>query len=156
MIHESVTVYDAGAYLCPKLDPGFRLASDNGAEMRLVDAYNAVGAGADVLLEHHLLLLEHFECRFEASVVMSVETREEICGMPAEEIKKCLKVSLQATYLHLFGLADEFLALALFLGQLEERLAGFHAVRLWFLCLVASAELVKQAVYQLAAVFQKI
>ena len=87
---------------------------------------------------------------------MSVEAHEEICGMPAEEIKKCLKVSLQATYLHLFGLADEFLALALFLGQLDERLASFRAVRLWLLGIVASAELVKQAVYQLAAVFQKI
>ena len=30
--------------------------------MRLVDADGVVGAAADILLEHHLLLLVHLEC----------------------------------------------------------------------------------------------
>lgn len=53
-------------------------------------------------------------------------------------------------------LVDKFLPLTLFLGQRDEVLACFHAVGPRLLGLVAGAELVKQAVYQFAAVFQKV
>lgn len=53
-------------------------------------------------------------------------------------------------------LVDKLLPLTLFLGQRDEGMACFHAVGTSLLDLVAGAELVKQAVCQFAAVFQKV
>ena len=156
MVDISVTVHDAGADLSPELHLGFRLAPDNGTEVRLVDADDAVGAPADVLVEHLLLLLVHLERSLEALVVMPAEAREEMARLLAKEIKECQQVSLQAAKLDQFHLVDELLSLTFLLGQRDEGLSSFHAAGLRLRGLVAGAELVKQAVYQLAAVFQKI
>ena len=67
-----------------------RLSSDNGAEMRLVDADDAVSATADILLEHHLLLLVHLECCLQALVVMAAETRKKTVRLFAQKIEKYL------------------------------------------------------------------
>ena len=45
--------------------------------MRLVDADDAVGASADVLIKHLLLLLVHLEHRLETLAIMPAEAREE-------------------------------------------------------------------------------
>ena len=71
------TVHDAGANLRSELDLGFRLALDNGTEVRLVDADDAVGASTDVLIKHLLLLLVHLERRLETLAIMPAEAREE-------------------------------------------------------------------------------
>ena len=92
-----------------------RLSSDNEAEMRLVDADDAVGAAADILLEHHLLLLVHLEHCPQALVVMTADARQKMDRLFAQEIKKYLEISLQTTYLGQFCLADKFLPLAFFL-----------------------------------------
>ena len=68
-----VTAHDAGTNLCPELDLGLCLAPDNGTEMRLVDADDAVGTSADVLLEHHFLLFIHLERCLKTLVVMTAE-----------------------------------------------------------------------------------
>ena len=65
-----------------------RLSSDNGAEMRLVDADDAVGAAADILLEHHLLLLVHLECCLQALVILAAETRKKTARLFAQKIEK--------------------------------------------------------------------
>lgn len=63
---------------------------------------------------------------------------------------------------HLISLADgsllvnEFLPLAFLLNQPDEGLADIRAVGLRFLHLVTCAELIKQAVYQSAAVLQQV
>lgn len=127
MVHISVTVHDTGSDLRPKLDLGFCLAPDNGAEMRLVDADDAVGAAADILLEHHLLLLVHLEHCPQALVVMAAETRKKMDRLFAQEIKKYLEISLQTTYLGQFCLADKFLPLAFFLiSKMNARLASIR------------------------------
>ena len=157
MVHISVTVHDTGPDLRTKLDLGFCLAPDNGAEVRLVDTDDAVGAAADILLEHHLLLRVHLEHCPQALVIMAAEARKKIARLLcAQKIKKYLEISLQTTYLGQFCLADKFLPLAFFLDQQDERTPGFHTVSLWFPDLVTCTELVKQAVYQLAAVLQKV
>lgn len=113
--------------------------------MRLVDADGAVGAAADILLEHNLLLLVHLECCLQAHVVMAAETRKKTARLFAQKIKKYLEISLQTTYLGQFCLADKFLPLAFFLDQQDERTPGFHTVSLWLPELVTCTELVKQA-----------
>ena len=45
--------------------------------MRLVDADDAVGASADVLVKYLLLLRIHLERRLETLAIMSAEAREE-------------------------------------------------------------------------------
>ena len=70
-----------------------RLSSDNGAEMRLVDADDAVGAAADILLEHHLLLLVHLECCLQALVILAAETRKKTARLFAQKIEKYLCIS---------------------------------------------------------------
>ena len=77
MVDVGVTVHDAGANLRTELDLGLRLAPDNRTEVRLVDADDAVGASADVLIKHLLLLLVHLERRLEALAIMPAEAREE-------------------------------------------------------------------------------
>ena len=156
MVHISVTVHDTGPDLRPKLDLGFCLTPDNGTEMRLVDADDAFGAAADILLEHHPLLLVHLECCLQTLVVMAAEARKKMACLFAQKIKKYLEISLQATYLGQFCLADKFPPLAFFLDQQDERTPGFHTVCLWLPDLVTCTELVKQAVYQPAAVLQKV
>ena len=71
------TVHDAGANLRSELDLGFRLALDNGTEVRLVDADDADGASADVLVKYLLLLRVHLERRLETLAIKSAEAREE-------------------------------------------------------------------------------
>lgn len=93
MVHISVNVHDTAPDLRPKLAPGFCLTPDNGAEMRLVDADDAVGAAADILLEHHLLLLVHLECCLQALVVMAAETRKKTARLFAQKIEKYLYFS---------------------------------------------------------------
>lgn len=56
-----------------KLNHGLRLAPNNGTEMRLVDADDAVGTSADVLLEHHFFLFIHLENCLKIFVVMAAE-----------------------------------------------------------------------------------
>ena len=73
MVHVGVTAHDAGADFRNKLNRGLRLAPDNGTEMRLVDADDAVGTSADVLLEHHFLLFIHLERCLKTFVVMATE-----------------------------------------------------------------------------------
>ena len=77
MVDVGVTVHDAGANLRTELDLGLRLAPDNRTEVRLVDADDAVGASADVLIKHLLLLLVHLERRLETLAIMPAEAREE-------------------------------------------------------------------------------
>ena len=77
MVDVGVTVHDAGANLRPELDLGLRLAPDNKTEVRLVDADDAVGVSADILIKHLLLLLVHPERRLEALAIMPAEAREE-------------------------------------------------------------------------------
>ena len=77
MVDVGVTVHDAGANLRTELDLGLRLAPDNRTEVRLVDADDAVGASADVLIKHLLLLLVHSERRLETLAIMPAEAREE-------------------------------------------------------------------------------
>ena len=124
--------------------------------MRLVDADDAVGAAADILLEHHFLLLVHLEHCPQALVVMAAEARQKMDRLFAQKVKKYLEISLQTTYLGQFCLADKFLPLAFFLDQHDERPSCFHTVSLWFPELLTCTEFVKQAVYQLAAVLQKV
>ena len=71
------TVHDAGANLRSELDLGIRLALDNGTEVRLVDADDADGASADVLVKYLLLLRVHLERRLETLAIKSAEAREE-------------------------------------------------------------------------------
>ena len=73
-----VTAHDAGTDFRTELNRGLRLAPDDGTEMRLVDADDAVGTSADVLLEHHFLLFIHLE--------RSLKTLEVVA---AEASKKC-------------------------------------------------------------------
>ena len=73
MVHVGVTAHDAGTDFRTKLNRGLRLAPDNGMEMRLVDADDAVGTSADVLLEHHFLLFIHLERCLKTLVVMAAE-----------------------------------------------------------------------------------
>ena len=73
MVHVGVTVDDAGTDFRTELNRGLRLAPDNGTEMRLVDADDAVGTSADVLLEHHFLLFIHLEGCLKTLVVMAAE-----------------------------------------------------------------------------------
>lgn len=98
MVHISVPVHDTGPDLRPKLDLGFCLTPDNGAEMRLIDADDAVGATADILLEHHLLLLVHLECCLQALVVMAAETRKKTARLFAQKIEKYLCISPYRNY----------------------------------------------------------
>lgn len=77
MVDVGVTVHDAGANLRTELDLGLRLAPDNRTEVRLVDADDAVGASADILIKHLLLLLVHLERRLETLAIMPAEAREE-------------------------------------------------------------------------------
>lgn len=73
MVHVGVTAHDAGTDFRTELNRGLRLAPDNGTEMRLVDADDAVGTSADVLLEHHFLLFIHLERCLKTFVVMAAE-----------------------------------------------------------------------------------
>ena len=73
MIHVGITAHNAGTDFRTELNRGLRLASDNGTEMRLVDADDAVGTSADVLLEHHSLLFIHLESSLKTFVVMAAE-----------------------------------------------------------------------------------
>ena len=59
MVDEVVALYDAHAYLCPKLDAGSCLAPDNGAQVWLEDADDTVRALVDSLPEHVILLVVH-------------------------------------------------------------------------------------------------
>ena len=77
MVDVGVTVHDAGANLRSELDLGIRLALDNGTEVRLVDADDADGASADVLVKYLLLLRVHLERRLETLAIKSAEAREE-------------------------------------------------------------------------------
>ena len=120
MVNISVAVHDAGTDFRSKLDLGFRLAPDNGAEVWLVDADDAVGTSADVLIEHLLLLLVHFERSLEALEVTPVEAREEMARLLAKEIKECLQVRLQAAKLEQLHLVYKLLSLVLLLGQRDE------------------------------------
>jgi len=99
MVHVGVTAHNAGTDLRPELNRGLRLASDNGTEMRLVDADDAVGTSADVLLEHHFLLFIHLESCLKTFVVMAAEASKKCACLFAQEIKKQLEVCLQASYL---------------------------------------------------------
>ena len=94
MVDVGVTVHDAGANLRTELDLGLRLAPDNRTEVRLGDADDAVGASADVLIKHLLLLLVHLERRLETLAIMPAEAREETAWLPAKEIKECQQVRL--------------------------------------------------------------
>ena len=87
---------------------------------------------------------------------MAAEARKKMARLFAQKIKKYLEISLQTTYLGQFCLADKFLPFAFFLDQQDERTPGFHTVSLWLPELVTCTELVKQAVYQPAAVLQKV
>jgi len=71
MVDVGVAVHDARPDLCAELDLG--LSPDDGAQVRLADADDAVGALAGVLLEHHLLLPVHLECGLEAFAVVAAE-----------------------------------------------------------------------------------
>ena len=77
MVDVGVTVHDAGANLRTELDLGLRLAPDNRTEVRLVDADDADGASADVLVKYLLLLRVHLERRLETLAIKSAEAREE-------------------------------------------------------------------------------
>ena len=76
MVHIGVTAHDAGTDFSPELNRGLRLAPDNGTEMRLVDADDAVGTSADILLEHHFLLFIHLERCLKTLVVMAAEANK--------------------------------------------------------------------------------
>ena len=156
MVHIGVSVHDAGPNLRAELDLGPGLPPDDGSQVGLVDADDAVSAGAHTLLEHHLLLLIHPEGGLKTPVVMAAEACQQVAGMSAEEVKEYLHVGLKAAYLDQLGLVNELLALTLLLGVPDKCLAGFHAVGLWLLDMVSVAVLVKQAVYQMAPVLKKV
>ena len=88
MINISVTADDAGTDFRTELYPGPGLAPDDGSEMRLIDADDTVGAAADVLLEHHLLLFIHPESCLQAPAVMPAEAPKKVTRLCTEEILK--------------------------------------------------------------------
>ena len=156
MINVGVAIYNAYSCLRAEFDFGLGLSADNRAQVRLIDADDAVGTRADTLLKHHLLLLEHLEGCLQTLVVMTAETFQQIARMATKEIQKDLDISLEASKLRQPGLVYQLLALAFLLGAADESLTRFYAMRLRFPHMMAGAELIKQTVYQTAAVFKQI
>lgn len=103
-----------------------RLSSDNGAEMRLVDADDAVGAAADILLEHHLLLLVHLECCLQALVILAAETRKKTARLFAQKIEKYLCISPY----HLQYLSKMISNQAILIGSIQYLNHGTISIRM--------------------------
>jgi hypothetical protein len=87
---------------------------------------------------------------------MTAETFQQITRMAAKEIQKDLDISLEASKQRQLGLVYQLLALAFLLGAADESLTRFYAMRLRFPHMMAGTELIKQTVYQTAAVFKQI
>jgi hypothetical protein len=87
---------------------------------------------------------------------MTAETFQQIARMAAKEIQKDLDISLEASKQRQLGLVYQLLALAFLLGAADESLTRFYAMRLRFPHMMAGTELIKQTVYQTAAVFKQI
>jgi len=87
---------------------------------------------------------------------MTAETFQQVARMAAKEIQKDLKISLEASKQRQLGLVYQLLALAFLLGVADESLTGFYAMRLRFSDMMAGTELIKQTVYQTAAVLKQI
>src|SRR5574344_2401525 len=60
MVYECVAANYACSNFCAKLSPGFCLSADNGADVRLEDAQDAVCASVSLRATHVLLLVIHF------------------------------------------------------------------------------------------------
>ena len=128
VVDEVVPLDDAHAYLAAELCLRRSLSADNGAQVRLEDADDAVVAPVFLRLVHLLLLEIHLHGGVQDALLVLAQILEAVAELTRSDVHQGKDVLMQAGQHNLYGVPHQLAALLLHLHEILVGLPRLEAV----------------------------